>query len=103
MSRRALGIEDVVTAPASPWQKAYAERLIGSIRREILDHVIVLDERHLTRLLKTYVAYYNRWRTHRSLEGDAPYTRPVLSATLARTVEIPGVEGLRHYYMPQAA
>ena len=80
---RALGIEDVVTAPASPWQNACAERLIGSIRREMLDHVIVLDERHVTRLLKTYVAYYNRWRTHRSPEGDAPDTRPVLPATPA--------------------
>jgi hypothetical protein len=70
-----------VTAPASPWQNAYAERLIGTIRRELRDHVIVLNERHLRRLLKTYVAYYNRWRTHRSLEGDAPDTRPVRPAS----------------------
>lgn len=100
---RALGVEDVVTAPASPWQNAYAERLIGSIRREMLDQVIVLDERHLMRLLKTYVAYYNRWRTHRSLEGDAPDSRPVRPAAPARTVEVPAVEGLHHYYLPEAA
>jgi putative transposase len=79
---RALGIEEVVTAPASPWQNANAERLIGSIRRELLDHVIVLDGRHLTRLLRSYVAYYNRWRTHRSLEGAAPDARPVLQQHL---------------------
>jgi transposase InsO family protein len=81
---RALGIKEVVTAPASPWQNAHAERLIGTIRRELLDHVVVLNERHLMRLLKTYSAYYNRWRTHRSLEGDAPDTRPVRPAVPAR-------------------
>jgi len=92
-----------VTAPASPWQNAYAERLIGSIRRELLDHVVVLNERHLRRLLETYVAYYNRWRTHRSLEGDAPDTRPVRPASPARITEIPAVKGLHHYYLPEAA
>lgn len=100
---RALGIEEVVTAPASPWQNAYAERLIGTIRRELLDHVVILNERHLRRLLKTYVAYYNRWRTHRSLEGDAPDTRPVRRAAPARTAEISAVRGLHHYYLPEAA
>jgi transposase InsO family protein len=100
---RALGIEEVVTAPASPWQNAYAERLIGSIRRELLDHVVVLNEQHLRRLLKTYVDYYNQWRTHRSLEGDAPDTRPVRPASPARIAEIPAVQGLHHYYLPEAA
>ncbi|MDH3420958.1 MAG: integrase core domain-containing protein [Gammaproteobacteria bacterium] len=100
---RALGIEEVVTAPSSPWQNAYAERLIGSIRREMLDHVVVLNDRHLRRLLKTYVAYYNRWRTHRSLEGDAPDSRPVLPAQPARIAELPAVHGLHHYYLPEAA
>jgi transposase InsO family protein len=100
---RALGIEEVVTAPASPWQNAYAERLIGTIRRELLDHVVVLNERHLRRLLKTYVAYYNQWRTHRSLEGDAPDTRPVRPASPARITEIQAVQGLHHYYLPEAA
>jgi putative transposase len=100
---RALGIKEVVTAPASPWQNAYAERLIGTIRRELLDHVVVLNDRHLMRLLKTYSAYYNRWRTHRSLEGDAPDTRPVRPAVPARIAEIPAVQGLHHYYLPEAA
>ena len=100
---RALEIEEVVTAPASPWQNAYAERLIGTIRRELLDHVVVLNERYLRRLLKTYLAYYNRWRTHRSLRGDAPDTRPVRPASPARITEIPAVRGLHHYYLPEAA
>lgn len=100
---RALGMEEVVTAPASPWQNAYVERLIGSIRHELLDQVVVLNERHLRRLLKTYVAYYNRWRTHQSLKGDAPDTRPVRPASPARIAEIPAVHGLHHYYLPEAA
>jgi putative transposase len=100
---RALGIAEVVTAPASPWQNAYAERLIGTIRRELLDHVVVLNERHLWRLLKTYFAYYNRWRTYRSLRGDPPDTRPVRPALPARTAEIPAIQGLHHYYLPEAA
>ena len=91
------------SAPASPWQNAYAERLIGTIRRELLDHVVVLNERHLRRLLKSYVAYYNQWRTHRSLEGDAPDTRPVRLASPARIAEFPAVQGLHHYYLPEAA
>jgi transposase InsO family protein len=100
---RALGIVEVVTAPASPWQNAYAERLIGSIRREILDHVVVLNEGHLRRLLETYSAYYNQWRTHRSLEGDAPDLRPVRRAGTKEIAEFPAVHGLHHYYLPKAA
>jgi hypothetical protein len=92
-----------VTAPVSPWQNACAERLIGSIRHELLDLVIVLDGRHLTRLLKRSVAYYNRWRTHRSREGNAPDMRPVRPAAPARTVAIPEVQGLHHYYLTKAA
>ena len=65
---RAMGIRDKPTAPASPWQNGFAERLIGSIRRECLDHVIVLGEAHLRRILKSYADYYNRVRTHRSLD-----------------------------------
>jgi hypothetical protein len=70
------GMRDLVTAPASPWHNAYVERLIGTIRREFLDNVVVLNERHLRRLLESYVTYYNEWRAHRSLEGDAPAHRP---------------------------
>ncbi len=67
-----LGIEDVLTAPRSPWQNPYVERLIGSIRRDCLDHVIVLNDRHLKRMLASYFRYYHSWRTHRSLEMDRP-------------------------------
>src|ERR1700722_3219201 len=74
---RAMGIRDKPTAPASPWQNGFAERLIGSIRRECLDHIIVLGEMHLRRILKSYAGYYNSVRTHRSLDKDAPVTRPV--------------------------
>jgi hypothetical protein len=71
-----MGIRDKPIAPSSPWQNGVAERLIGSIRRECLDHVIVLDEGHLRRILKNYAAYYNGVRTHRSLHKDAPVSRP---------------------------
>src|ERR1700732_1566342 len=74
---RAMGIRDKPIAPASPWQNGFAERLIGSIRRECLDHVIVLGEERLRRILKSYAAYYNGVRTHRSLNKDAPIWRPV--------------------------
>jgi transposase InsO family protein len=74
---RAMGIRDKPCAPASPWQNGFAERLIGSIRRECLDHVIVLGEEHLRRILKNYAAYYNGVRTHRSLNKDAPISRTV--------------------------
>jgi len=72
-----LGINEIVTAPASPWQNAYVERVIGSLRRELLDHVVVLNQRHLKRLLFSYLDYYHPWRTHRSLDQDAPDHRPV--------------------------
>ena len=74
---RAMGIRDRPTAPASPWQNGFAERLIGSIRRECVDHSIVLGEIHLRRVLKSYADYYNSIRTHRSLNKDAPVSRPV--------------------------
>jgi transposase InsO family protein len=74
---RAMGIRDKPVAPASPWQNGFAERLIGSMRRECLDHVIVLGEAHLRRILKNYAAYYNGVRTHRSLQKDAPVSCPV--------------------------
>jgi transposase InsO family protein len=74
---RAMGIRDKPIAPASPWQNGFAERLIGSIRRECLDHIIVLGEAHLRRILISYAAYYNSVRTHRSLHKDAPIFRPI--------------------------
>ena len=99
----AMGINELVTAPASPWQNAYVERLIGSIRRELLENVVVLNEQHLRRLLLSYMAYYNEWRTHRSLDGDAPDLRPVRLAEPARVREFSAVSGLHHYYLPEAA
>src|SRR5450830_1244480 len=73
---RAMGIRDKPTAPASPWQNGFAERLIGSIRRECVDHIVVLGEAHLRRILRAYAGYYNNIRTHRSLAKDAPVSRP---------------------------
>ena len=72
-----MGIRDKPTAPASPWQNGFAERLIGSIRRKYVDHIIVLGEMHLRRVLKSYADYYNSVRTHRSLDKDAPVTRQI--------------------------
>jgi hypothetical protein len=74
---RAMGIRDKPNAPASPWQNGFVERLIGSIRRECVDHIIVLGEAHLRRILKSYADYYNDVRTHRSPKKDAPVSRPV--------------------------
>ena len=93
---RAMGIRDKPIAPASPWQNGFAERLIGSIRRECLDHVIVLGEAHLRRILKSYARYYNGVRTHRSLNKDAPDSRPVQRSGLISSHAILG--GLHHHY-----
>jgi putative transposase len=98
-----LGIREVLTAPRSPWQNAYVERLIGSIRRECLDHVIVLNEAGLRRALKSYFDYYERSRTHLSLGKDAPIRRPIQPAAMGRVVEIPEVGGLHHRYERRAA
>ena len=93
---RAMGIRDKPIAPASPWQNGFAERLIGSIRRECLDHVIVLGEAHLRRILKSYARYYNGVRTHRSLNKDTPDSRPVQRSGLISSHAILG--GLHHHY-----
>jgi len=98
-----LGIDEVVTAPASPWQNPYVERIIGSLRRELLDHVVVLNERHLKQLLSSYLDYYHPWRTHQSLQRDAPDGRPICSAKPGEVIERPAVHGLHHYYLPAAA
>ena len=100
---KGLGIEEVLSAPRSPWQNPYAERLIGSIRRELLDHVIVLDERHLLRLMKSYTGYYHDSRTHLSLDKDAPSARPVQPPAMGEVVELPQVGGLHHRYERRAA
>jgi len=98
-----IGIEEIVTAPRSPWQNAYAERLIGSIRRECLDHLIVANERGLRRALHAYVTYYLKWRTHLSLDKDAPVSRPVATPTDGAIVAIPHLGGLHHHYERPAA
>jgi transposase InsO family protein len=94
---RAMGIRDKPTAPASPWQNSFAERLIGSIRRECLDHIIVLGEEHLRWILKSYAVYYNGIRTHRSLNKDAPVSRPVQRFGVISSCAILG--GLHRQYV----
>jgi len=94
---RSLGIRDRPTSPRSPWQNGYAERLIGSIRRECLDHVVVFGERHLRHLLLSYVNYYNTVRTHLSLAKDAPARRPV--HRVGRIQARPILGGLHHQYI----
>jgi putative transposase len=98
-----MGIEEVLITPRSPWQNPYVERLIGSIRRECLDHVIVLHERHLRRLLTSYFSYYHAWRTHRALDMDAPVPRPVQPPELGPVKQVPEVGGLHHHYERGAA
>ena len=93
-----MGIEEVRIAPRSPWQNPYCERLVGSIRRECLDHVIVLNERHLRRILQSYFDYYLNARTHLSLERYSPIEREVEPPCLGRVVAIPQVGGLHHRY-----
>ena len=98
-----MGIEEVLSTPRSPWQRAYIERVIGSIRRECLDHVIVFDERSLRRILCSYFNYYHRSRTHLSLEKDSPEPRPIQPPEIGPVVALPQVGGLHHRYQRQAA
>ncbi len=100
---KGMRIEEVLTAPHSPWQSPFAERLIGSIRRECLDHVLVLGESHLRHILARYFSYYHRARTHLALDKDAPHVRPVELPEAGRIVQIPEVGGLHHRYVRQAA
>jgi len=93
-----MGIEEVIISPRSPWQNPYAERVIGSIRRECLDHVIVLGEDHLHRILTAYVSYYNGSRTHLSLERNEPLPREVEPLDRGKVVAVPQVGGLHHRY-----
>jgi putative transposase len=100
---RDLGIQEVLSTPRSPWQRAYVERVIGSIRRECLDHVIVFHEASLRRTLNLYFDYYHRSRTHLSLAKDSPEPRPVQPPELGRVVAVSQVGGLHHRYERRAA
>ena len=100
---RAMGITEVITAPRSPWQNPYTERLIGSIRRECLDHVIVLNERHLRRVLSSYFQYHHDARTHLSLNKDCPRPRLIQSPSSGNIIALPEVGGLHHRYERRAA
>src|SRR6266850_4141874 len=93
---------EVVSSPSSPWQNPCVERLIGSIRRECLDHVIVLGERHLCRMLTSYFDYYHNSRTHLSLDKDPPEPRAI-QPPHGRVIAIPQVGGLHHRYDRRAA
>ncbi len=93
----ALGIEPVISARKSPWQNPYAERVIGSIRRECTDHIIAIGERHLLQTLLRYATYYNESRCHLSLEGDAPKPRPIENG-LGEVIATPHLRGLHHRY-----
>jgi transposase InsO family protein len=98
-----MGIDELLSAPRSPWQRAYIERLIGTIRRECVDHVIVFNETALYRRIQSFLAYYHESRTHLSLNKDAPETRAVQTADAGRVVAIPQVGGLHHRYERRAA
>jgi len=98
-----MGIAEVVSAPASPWQNPYVERVIGSIRRECLDHIIVLNARHLRCILTIYSRYYHRSRTYLGLEKDAPDPRPISLPSAGPIIAIPEIGGLHHRYEQQAA
>jgi putative transposase len=100
---KAMGIKQVLSAPGSPWQRAYIERVIGTIRRECLDHVIVFNERCLQRHLRKFLDYYHRSRTHLGLQKDTPESRPVQSIEAGSVISIPVMGGLHHRYERRAA
>jgi transposase InsO family protein len=94
---RAMGIRDRPISPGSPWQNAYVERLIGTVRRECLDRLLIFGEAHLRRVLASYAAYYNQVRTHLALGKDAPLGRAVQRSGVI--VAIPILSGLHHHYV----
>jgi putative transposase len=98
---KSLGMQEILTAPQSPWQNPYAERLIGSIRRECLNHHIILNARHLKRTLSSYFHYYHQSRTHLSLDKQSPFPREVLK--VGKIIAIPQLAGLHHRYERAAA
>jgi len=100
---KSLGIEEVLTALSSSWQIAFVERVIGSIRRDCLNYVLVLNERQSKRILTSYFNYYGCWRTHLSLGMDSPKSRSVQLPALGKVVQLPEVGGLHHHYDRLAA
>ena len=98
-----MGIEQVLSAPRSPWQNPFVERLIGTLRRDCLDHVVTLNERHLRWIVARYLSYYHDWRTHLSLSMDSPNPRVVHSPERGRVVAFPELGGLHHHYERLAA
>ena len=95
---RSIGVQEVITAPRSPWQNPYVERIIGSIRRECLNHIIILNERHLRLHLKSYATYYHEARTHLSLDKQSPVPRSIEPPDQGKVVANPHVGGLHHEY-----
>src|SRR5215831_16036747 len=95
---KGMGIREVLTAPRAPWQNPFVERVIGSIRRECLDHFLILSEAHLRRLLRAYLGYYNTVRPHQALENNSPRPREVQPPARGRVVAIPQIGGLHHHY-----
>ena len=100
---QALGLEELRIAPRSPWQSPYVERFIGSLRRECLDHVVVLSQGQLYRLVQRYLAYHHGWRTHLGLDKDAPEPRRVQPPDKGKIVAFQEVGGLHHHYERRAA
>ena len=100
---KAMGIQQALSAPRSPWQRAYVERVIGTIRRECLDHLIVFNEGSLHRHLQAFVDYYHRNRVHLALEKDTPERRPIQPPESGRIVSIPVPGGLHHRYERRVA
>jgi transposase InsO family protein len=98
-----FGTEEVVIAPRSPWQNPFVERLIGTLRRECLDHMIVWNERSLRRTLSGFVAYYHEWRPHLSLDKDAPIPRAAQPPPCGAIIQVPHLGGLHHHYERRAA
>jgi putative transposase len=98
-----MRIEEVLIAPRSPWQNPFVERFFGSLRRECLDHIIVLGEDHLRRIVRSCVGYYHGSRTHLGLEKDTPEPREVQPPETGKVVELPQVGGLHHRYERRAA
>jgi putative transposase len=98
-----MGIKEVKTAFQSPWQNPYCERLIGSIRRDCLDHIIIFNEQHLQSVLKSYFEYYNQSRCHLSLDQDSPEPRAIEPQEMGKVIALPKVGGLHHHYTRKVA